>query len=129
MSQEDLILSQSEYESLLEEVHRLQARISELTAIRDDLIYAGRPFSNQVIEICEMARNHIPEVRFFSLESITDRLGIDVEGDTPAEIRCRQIWKCYCRFDRSELERRQGTLQKNVRKGVLPEGNLRKERD
>ena len=39
MSQEDLILSQSEYESLLEEVHRLQARISELTAIRDDLIY------------------------------------------------------------------------------------------
>ena len=92
-------------------------------------IYAGRPFSNQVIEICEMARNHIPEVRIFSLESITDRLGIDVEGDTPAEIRCRQIWKSYCRFDRSELERRQGTLQKNVRKGVLPEGDLRKERD
>ena len=29
-------------------------------------IYAGRPFSNQVIEICEMARNHLPEVRVFS---------------------------------------------------------------
>ena len=39
MNQEEIILSQSEYESLLEEVHRLQARISELTALRDDLIY------------------------------------------------------------------------------------------
>ena len=36
---EDIILSQSEYEALLEEIHRLQARISELTALRDDLIY------------------------------------------------------------------------------------------
>ena len=39
MNQEEIVLSQSEYESLLEEVHRLQARISELTALRDDLIY------------------------------------------------------------------------------------------
>ena len=70
-------------------------------------IYAGRPFSNQVIEICEMARNHIPEVRELTLEHVTERLGIDVEGETPAEIRCRQIWKIYCRFDRSELEKRQ----------------------
>ena len=34
-----LILSQSEYERLLEEVKRLQARLIELTALRDDLIY------------------------------------------------------------------------------------------
>ena len=39
MADADIILSQSEYESLLEEIHRLQARISELTALRDDLIY------------------------------------------------------------------------------------------
>ena len=39
MAEEDLILSQSEYEHLLEEIHRLQARISELTALRDDLVY------------------------------------------------------------------------------------------
>ena len=39
MAEEDLILSQSEYEHLLEEIHRLQARISELTALRDDLLY------------------------------------------------------------------------------------------
>lgn len=39
MDGQDIILSQSEYESLLEEVHRLQARISELTALRDDLRY------------------------------------------------------------------------------------------
>lgn len=66
-------------------------------------IYAGRPFSNQVIEICEMARNHIPEVRNPSLEKIVERLGIKVEGDSPAETRCRQIWTAYSRFDRSEL--------------------------
>ena len=39
MSREEIVLSQSEYESLLEEIHRLQARISKLTALRDDLIY------------------------------------------------------------------------------------------
>lgn len=39
MNQDEIILSQSKYESLLNEVHRLQARISELTAQRDDLIY------------------------------------------------------------------------------------------
>ncbi len=35
----ELILSQSEYEHLLEEIHKLQARITELTALRDDLVY------------------------------------------------------------------------------------------
>ena len=39
LDQDEIIISQSEYESLLNEVHRLQARISELTALRDDLIY------------------------------------------------------------------------------------------
>ena len=37
--QDGLILSQSEYEYLLEEIHKLQARITELTALRDDLVY------------------------------------------------------------------------------------------
>ncbi len=36
---EGLILSQSEYAHLLEEIHKLQARITELTALRDDLVY------------------------------------------------------------------------------------------
>ena len=36
---EGLILSQSEYDHLLEEIHKLQARITELTALRDDLVY------------------------------------------------------------------------------------------
>ena len=35
----DLILTKSEYEQLLEEVKMLQARIAELTALRDDLLY------------------------------------------------------------------------------------------
>ncbi len=35
----DIVLSKSEYEALLEEIHRLQARISELNALRDDLLY------------------------------------------------------------------------------------------
>lgn len=71
-------------------------------------VYTGRPFSNQVIEICEMARNHLPELRNLTLEGIVDRLGIEDEGELPAEIRCRQILKIYCRLDRSELDRRRG---------------------
>ncbi len=39
MTKDGLILSQSEYAHLLEEIHRLQARITELTALRDDLVY------------------------------------------------------------------------------------------
>ena len=35
MPGEDIILSQSEYEALLEEIRNLQVRISKLTAIRD----------------------------------------------------------------------------------------------
>ena len=34
-----IILSQSEYEKLIEEVQRLRARVTELTAQRDDLLY------------------------------------------------------------------------------------------
>jgi len=39
MEEAELILTQSEYETLLEEIHKLQARITELTALRDDLLY------------------------------------------------------------------------------------------
>lgn len=39
MTEDGLILSQSEYAHLLEEIHRIQARITELTALRDDLVY------------------------------------------------------------------------------------------
>ena len=69
-------------------------------------VYVGRPFSNQVIEICEMAENHLPELYKYSLETVTDRLGIKEEGDSKGETRCRQIWKIYCRLDKSELERK-----------------------
>ena len=37
--EDGLILAQSQYEYLLEEIHKLQARITELTALRDDLVY------------------------------------------------------------------------------------------
>ncbi len=39
MIEENLILTQSEYARLLGEIHKLQARITELTALRDDLVY------------------------------------------------------------------------------------------
>ena len=39
MNMEQIISSQSEYEKLLQEIRELQARIVELTAIRDDLLY------------------------------------------------------------------------------------------
>lgn len=69
-------------------------------------VYVGKPFSNQVIEICEMAENHLPELYEYSLKTVTNRLGIEVEGDSMAEIRCRQIWQIYCRLDKSELDRK-----------------------
>ena len=69
-------------------------------------IYAGRPFSNQTIEICEMGRNHLNMALPPSLEEMVRRLEIEAEGDTPSELRCRQIWQIYCRFDRSKLEKR-----------------------
>ena len=37
--EDGLIISQSEYAHLLEEIHKLQARITVLTALRDDLVY------------------------------------------------------------------------------------------
>ena len=39
MTESNIVLSQSEYEQLLEEIRELQARITELTALRDDLVY------------------------------------------------------------------------------------------
>ena len=39
MTESNRVLSQSEYEQLLEEIRELQARIAELTALRDDLVY------------------------------------------------------------------------------------------
>ena len=39
MDNNDIILTQSEYETLLEEIHRFQARISELTMFSNGLIY------------------------------------------------------------------------------------------
>ena len=39
MTESNIVLSQSEYEQLLEEIRELQARIAELTALRDDLVY------------------------------------------------------------------------------------------
>jgi hypothetical protein len=53
-----------------------------------------------------MAKNHLNMYSEQSLKSLTERLGIDAEGDIPGELRCRQIWQIYCRFDRSELARR-----------------------
>ena len=39
MSSNQIIPGESEYEKLLKEIRELQARIVELTAIRDDLLY------------------------------------------------------------------------------------------
>ena len=39
MEKDGLILTKSEYDNLLEEIYRLRLRITELTALRDDLRY------------------------------------------------------------------------------------------
>lgn len=68
-------------------------------------IYTGRPFSNQVIEICEMAGNHLPGIQCSSLDQITEYLRIEAQGEGTQEQRCRKIWKAYCRLDHYDLER------------------------
>ena len=40
-----------------------------------------------------------------SLEKMVQRLEIEAEGDTPSELRCRQIWQIYGRLDQSKLEK------------------------
>lgn len=66
-------------------------------------IYTGRPFSNQVIEISDMAKNHLHLSGLLSLDELVQDLRIEAEGDIPQEMRCRQIWQIYCRLDRSKL--------------------------
>lgn len=73
-------------------------------------VYTGRAFSNQVIDIREMAKHHLNELRALSIEDLADRLGIEIRCDAPREARCRQIWRIYCRFDRSELKRKQDII-------------------
>ncbi len=84
----------------------------ELQKILEDAwgVYTGRAFSNQVIDVREMAKHHLNEFKALALEDLTDRLGIEIDCDTPQETRCRQIWRIYCRFDRSELERKRDIL-------------------
>ncbi len=45
-------------------------------------IYTGKPFSNLVIDIRQMAENHLPRLRNYSLENIADSLGI-MAGQEP----------------------------------------------
>ncbi|MBQ4177336.1 MAG: hypothetical protein II640_07730 [Lachnospiraceae bacterium] len=84
----------------------------ELQKILEDAwgVYTGRAFSNQVIDVREMAKHHLNEFHALSLEELTDRLGIEIDCDTPQETWCRKIWRIYCRFDRSELGRKRDIL-------------------
>ena len=68
-------------------------------------VQLGLPFSNHVIDTCQMAANHLPLVKNTSLGSLAEILGIEVSGDTREEVRCRLTWKLYCRMERSELEK------------------------
>ena len=66
----------------------------------------GRSFSNQVIDTRNMAAIHMQEQYDLSLEALVEELGITDEGTTEAEVRCRQVWKLYCRFETSDFTRR-----------------------
>ncbi len=61
-------------------------------------IYCGKPFSNLVVNIFEMAENHLYQLKDYSLESISDWLGIGAFCDNLQENRCRMIWCIYGKF-------------------------------
>ena len=79
-------------------------------------IYTGLPFSNQVIDIREMAWNRFQNNWKQSLDGLAERLGITIDCDSPQETRCRQILQVYCRLDRSELDRKPDTTTGNLTK-------------
>ena len=68
-------------------------------------VQLGIPFSNRVIDTCQMAANHMPWVKDRSLDHLAEELGIKVLCDTREEERCRMIWKLYIRMERSELKK------------------------
>ena len=57
---ESIILSKSEYDRLLEEIHQIQARIIELTALRDDLLYHICPALKAAASCMVTVYRHIP---------------------------------------------------------------------
>ena len=58
-------------------------------------VYIGLPFSNRVIDTKTMAMNHLSDVRDYSLEALSDELGIDSLPAQGMESRCRKTWKPY----------------------------------
>ncbi len=66
----------------------------------------GKTFSNHIIDTRQMAENHLPTASDYSLDSLADRLGIEVHCQDPGEERCRIIWQLYRRMERSELEKK-----------------------
>ena len=89
MADADIILSQSEYESLLEEIHRLQARISELTALRDDLIYHVCPALQAEYEE-KIANGDAFAAKFFDI-SIFDADGNKIQPAVPVSVDI-ELW-------------------------------------
>ena len=66
-------------------------------------VLLGIPFSNRVIDTKIMAENHLPGKYDYSLDALTDALGIEVHADGEQERRCRKIWELYRRMECSEL--------------------------
>jgi len=66
-------------------------------------VLLGIPFSNRVIDTKIMAENHLPGKYDYSLDALTDALGIEVHTDEEQERRCRKIWELYRRMECSEL--------------------------
>lgn len=66
-------------------------------------VLLGIPFSNRVIDTKVMAENHLPGKHDYSLDALTDSLGIEVHADGKQERRCRKIWELYRRMECSEL--------------------------
>ena len=61
------------------------------------------PFSNRVIDTKVMALNHLPGRHNYTLDALSEHLGIAVKTDSELETICRKTWKLYCRMERSDL--------------------------
>ena len=110
----------SDYEQMITDLDHFLGHLSlvvhdiseeDLSALREDYgMILGKTLSNHIIDTRQMAENHIPFIRDYSVNGLADHLGIDIHLDDPCEKRCRIIWQLYQRMERSELEKKTDSL-------------------
>ena len=108
MTESNIVLSQSEYEQLLEEIRELQARITELTALRDDLVYHVCPalsaeYEEKIVSLEQERQRLRNQLRRPKDPQLTEQIKGEIHGiserlkplrnDLAAAVRIDDTWR------------------------------------